>query len=180
MPNLWTRTTVFRQLSMADTVSPEVRSRMMSGIRGKDTAPEIAVRKGLHSLGFRYRLHAAALPGKPDLVFPRARAVLFVNGCFWHGHDCHLFRMPATRQDFWRSKIEANKTRDQKSREALTREGWRVGTVWECAVKGRTRRKLDELLGSVAHWLDSSEGQIDLAGNNYDERTPDGRPDQQS
>jgi DNA mismatch endonuclease, patch repair protein len=154
---------------MADTVSPEVRSRMMAGIRGKDTAPEMLVRRGLHRLGFRYRLHDRRLPGRPDLVFPRHGAVLFVNGCFWHGHGCHLFRMPGSRQAFWQAKIAANIARDGKSRDALASRGWRVGTVWECAVKGRTRQDLGQLLKHLAQWLVSCEGYISFTGKNDDE-----------
>jgi DNA mismatch endonuclease, patch repair protein len=155
---------------MADTVSPEVRSRMMAGIRGKDTAPEMLVRNGLHRLGFRYRLHGNKLPGKPDLVFPKHHAVLFVNGCFWHGHDCPLFRMPTTRRDFWEAKIAANRARDRKSADALTNSGWRVGTVWECAVRGRARQEQQQLLKHLGEWLVSSKGYMELTGRNNEER----------
>lgn len=128
---------------LADVVSPATRSRMMSGIRGKDTKPELAIRRGLHALGFRYRLHARDLPGKPDIVLPRWRAVIFVHGCFWHGHDCHLFKWPKTRTEFWRQKITTNRQNDEKAVAALHAQGWRVLIVWECALKGRTRRNLD-------------------------------------
>lgn len=91
---------------MADVVTPEKRSKMMSGIQGKNTKPELTIRKGLHALGFRYRLHGKTLPGKPDLVFPKYKAVIFIHGCFWHAHHCHLFKWPSTRVDFWQEKIQ--------------------------------------------------------------------------
>ena len=107
----------------------------MSGIRGTDTKPELVLRRGLHQLGFRYRLHDRRLPGTPDLVFPRYNAVIFVNGCFWHGHDCHLFRWPKTREKFWKSKITGNMQRDTRNWGLLEAEGWRILVVWECALK---------------------------------------------
>ncbi|MBO3759994.1 very short patch repair endonuclease [Ciceribacter sp. L1K22] len=149
---------------MADIVSGEVRSRMMSGIRGKDTRPEMLIRRALHAGGFRYRLHEKRLSGKPDLVFPRLRAVLFVHGCFWHGHDCHLFRLPSTRTDFWRDKIAGNVERDRRSTEALRDTGWRVGTVWECALKGKTRLPLASIVDSLALWLRSDQVFLDIRG----------------
>ncbi len=97
---------------MPDIVAPAVRSRMMAGIRGRNTKPEIFIRKALHARGFRYRLHPRAVPGVPDFTLPRWRAAVFVHGCFWHGHDCPLFRLPGTRPDFWLAKIERNRARD--------------------------------------------------------------------
>ncbi|PKP78893.1 MAG: very short patch repair endonuclease [Alphaproteobacteria bacterium HGW-Alphaproteobacteria-3] len=149
---------------MADVVSPATRSRMMSGIRGKDTKPELAIRRGLHALGFRYRLHARNLPGKPDIVLPRWRAVIFVHGCFWHGHDCHLFKWPKTRTEFWQQKITANRQNDEKAIAALHAQGWRVLIVWECALKGRTRRNLDETVSSIAIWLRSGRSNRKIRG----------------
>lgn len=111
----------------------------MRAVRSKNTTPEVQVRKLLHALGFRYRLHVGTLPGTPDIVLPKHRIVIFVHGCFWHGHDCHLFTSPRTREDFWNSKIEQNRVRDQGHTEELARKGWRVLTVWECALKGRFR-----------------------------------------
>src|SRR4051812_49060866 len=121
---------------MADVVSPEVRSRMMGGIRGKNTKPELLLRRGLHSAGFRFKLHDPVLPGKPDLVLPRRHAVLFAHGCFWHGHGCHLFKWPTTRVDFWRAKISRNQQVDARVDEELKKAGWRRGIVWECALRG--------------------------------------------
>jgi DNA mismatch endonuclease (patch repair protein) len=117
-------------------LTPAQRQLNMSRIRGKDTKPELLVRRGLHALGFRFRLHRKDLPGRPDLVFPARRAVIFVHGCFWHGHNCPMCKMPATRPEFWRTKIEGNRARDQKAGAALTASGWRALIVWECALRG--------------------------------------------
>lgn len=149
---------------MADIVSPEKRSLMMAGIKGKNTKPELAMRSGLHALGFRYRIHVKNLPGKPDLVFPKYKAVLFVHGCFWHGHDCHLFKWPSSRVDFWTAKINRNKEIDQISIERLQNAGWRVGTVWECALKGKTRRALVDVIEECGQWLLSNSNTLEIKG----------------
>jgi DNA mismatch endonuclease (patch repair protein) len=121
---------------MSDVHTAAQRSFNMSRIRGADTKPEMRVRRLLHALGFRYRLHAADLPGKPDLVFPRAGAVLFVHGCFWHMHRCRLGKpVPATNADFWATKRRSNVTRDQRNRRALRKGGWKVFEVWECQTR---------------------------------------------
>jgi len=137
---------------------------MMSGIRGRDTKPEMVIRRGLHARGYRYRLHARALPGKPDLVFPSRKAAIFVHGCFWHGHDCPLFKWPSTRAEWWRAKIEGNRARDAEVRTQLAEMGWRQLRVWECSLKGRQRRDPDELLGWVAGWLDGDELDAETGG----------------
>jgi DNA mismatch endonuclease, patch repair protein len=137
---------------------------MMSGIRGKNTKPELLVRQGLHARGFRYRLHGKLLPGKPDLVFPKYKAVVFVHGCFWHGHDCHLFKVPSTRQDFWLEKINGNRARDGVAESRLLSEGWRVATIWECALKGRTMLPLPQVLDECAAWLAGGEHTLDIRG----------------
>lgn len=147
---------------MADVVSPEVRSRMMSGIRGKDTKPEITIRSGLHALGFRFRLHVKNLPGKPDLVLPKWNAVILINGCFWHGHDCHLFKWPKTRKKFWKDKIEGTRKRDERNAQALEDAGWRVLTIWECATKGKNKKDLARLLKSVSSWLQSGKKKLEI------------------
>lgn len=149
---------------MADIVSPETRSRMMSGIKGKDTRPELLVRKALFARGFRYRIHDKNLPGKPDLVLPRYRAAVFIQGCFWHQHDCHLFKWPKSRQDFWRTKIESNKARDAKVISDLTASGWRVLIIWECALKGKKRLPLEELSDMVVNWLCSNTTYLEVTG----------------
>ncbi|MBY5894875.1 DNA mismatch endonuclease Vsr [Rhizobium leguminosarum] len=155
---------------MADIVTPEKRSLMMSGIRGKDTKPEILIRKALFARGWRYRLHDKRLPGKPDLVFPRLRAVVFVDGCFWHGHTCHLFRLPSSRVDFWTEKIARNRQRDVEVRKALDGLGWRHLTVWECALKGRTRLPIVEVIDKVANWLESGKYAADIEGTTDGDR----------
>jgi DNA mismatch endonuclease (patch repair protein) len=150
---------------MPDIVSPEVRSRMMSGIRGRDTKPELVLRKGLHALGLRYRISPKDVPGKPDMVFPKYHAVILAHGCFWHGHDCHLFRWPSSRREFWRAKITRNRERDREVREQLASAGWRMLTVWECALKGRTRRPAGEVVSACAGWLASGEPAGEIRGS---------------
>jgi DNA mismatch endonuclease, patch repair protein len=108
---------------------------MMSEIRGKDTTPELVVRGVAHRLGLRFRLHSAKLPGRPDLVFPRWKAVVLVHGCFWHRHDCGLAATPKTRSDFWKAKFEANQRRDRKVKSDLKSCGWRVLEIWECETR---------------------------------------------
>lgn len=135
---------------MADIVSPEVRSRMMRGIKGKNTKPEIELRKLLHNAGFRYRLHRKDLPGKPDIVLPKWNAAIFVHGCFWHRHPgCSLTTTPSTREEFWKQKFEANMERDARNREALLDIGWRVAIVWECGL----RKDPDSIASEVFDWL---------------------------
>ena len=149
----------------ADRVTPEVRSRMMAGIRGRNTKPELAIRSALHRRGYRFRLHCRDLPGKPDLVFPKHRAVVLVHGCFWHGHGCHLFRWPETRSGFWREKIHSNMARDRAQHSALADAGWRVATIWECALKGRTRLPIEIIAERCAAWLESGERELGLSGD---------------
>ncbi|MGK9201022.1 very short patch repair endonuclease [Sinorhizobium meliloti] len=149
---------------MVDIVPAEVRSRMMSGIRGTNTKPELQLRKGLHALGFRFRLHDRSLPGKPDIVLPRYKAVIFAHGCFWHGHDCHLFKWPSTRPEFWQAKIARNRTVDERAEAALSEAGWRQATVWECALKGKTRLPLEEVILSCAEWLKSGRPRLEIRG----------------
>jgi DNA mismatch endonuclease (patch repair protein) len=149
---------------MADVVSPAVRSRMMAGIRGKDTKPEIIIRRRLHAVGFRYRLHERKLPGKPDLVFPAREAVIFVHGCFWHGHACHLFKWPSTREEFWKAKITRNRENDEKHSIALAEAGWRQAIVWECSLKGKTRLPDGASVELLADWLRSDRAAIEIGG----------------
>lgn len=147
---------------MVDVVSPEVRSRMMSGIRSRNTKPEMLLRRGLHRAGFRYRLHDRSLPGRPDMVFPRRNAVLFAHGCFWHGHNCHLFKWPATREAFWKAKIGRNREVDAWAENALKVAGWRRAIVWECALRGKSRMPVEDVFGLLAEWLESDHDSIEL------------------
>lgn len=148
---------------MVDVVDSATRSRMMSGIRGRNTKPEILIRSLLHHHGFRFRLHVRDLPGKPDIVLPRYHAVIFVHGCFWHGHDCPLFKWPGTRPDFWRDKIGRNRANDYKVGEALLASGWRVGIVWECAIRG-VCKNIEGVAQSLTDWLRSSAPFIEERG----------------
>lgn len=127
-----------------DSLSAEARSERMSRIRGKDTRPEMIVRRFLHASGFRYRLHRHDLPGRPDIVLPRCAVVIFVNGCFWHAHTCQKGRIPATRSTFWAEKFAKNQARDKKNRRLLRKAGWHVITLWECSLT--TRPKVDNRL----------------------------------
>ena len=149
---------------MTDVVSPESRSRMMSGIRGKDTKPEMIVRKALFAAGYRFRLHRKDLPGVPDIVLPIRRVAIFVHGCFWHMHaGCKYAKLPSTRPEFWNEKLSGNALRDQKARDALLSNGWRVLIVWECAT--RDAASLAGLTDSITHWIDgdSASGSISSA-----------------
>lgn len=120
---------------MVDWLTEEQRRRNMSAIRGKNTAPELAVRKLLHHFGFRFRLHDRTLPGTPDIVLPKYRTVVMVHGCFWHMHGCALTKIPQTRKDFWIAKLEKNRARDKEQEVLLQSSGWTVITIWECDLK---------------------------------------------
>jgi len=149
---------------VVDVHDDATRSRNMAAIKSGNTKPELAIRRALHAAGLRYRLHAKDLPGKPDLVFPVHRAVIFVNGCFWHGHDCYLFKWPATRKDFWRTKIERNVENDARAIGALQQSGWRVGIVWECALKGKARLDMVDSMQLLADWIRSDDLAITIRG----------------
>lgn len=138
---------------MTDVHSTAVRSKNMAAIKGRNTRPEMVVRKALHKAGFRYRLHVSSLPGKPDLVFPRYRAVIFVQGCFWHQHQCAMFHWPKTRTEWWRQKISANRAHDEAVQDKLRELGWRVLLVWECALKGKNKLVVSQLTSEIAYWL---------------------------
>jgi DNA mismatch endonuclease (patch repair protein) len=134
---------------MADRLTPEARSRLMSRIGSKNTGPELAVRSLLHRMGYRFRLHRKGLPGTPDIVLPGRGIAIFVNGCFWHGHACKVKKMPKSRVDYWAPKISANVLRDARKRRQLRRLGWRVLVIWECDTKNEERlsAKLGRHLG---------------------------------
>jgi len=149
---------------MTDIVCEEARSRMMSGIRAKDTKLEMTVRKGLHRMGLRYVLHDKRLPGKPDMVFPKYKAVILINGCFWHGHECPLFKWPLTRSDFWRDKITGTRERDRRNIELYAGLGWRVLVLWECALKGSQKRNYGGVLEELACWLKNGHGYREVKG----------------
>lgn len=146
---------------MTDIVDQQTRSRMMSGIRGKNTKPELALRRALHARGFRFRLHSGKVHGRPDLVLPKHRAVVFVHGCFWHRHEgCRYATVPATRPEFWRAKFDANAARDCAVRTSLLQDGWRVATVWECAL--RKPERVNSVITVLEEWLLGTEGQIEI------------------
>lgn len=145
---------------MVDVMSAKERSLLMSRIRGKNTSPEMTVRRLLWSAGFRYRLHAKGLPGKPDIVFARRRAAIFVHGCFWHRHEgCTLFRLPKTRSSFWDDKLQRNRERDASAIAALVAGGWRVAVAWECGV----RLDATGVGQHLGRWLEHGTGSIELA-----------------
>jgi len=150
---------------MADRLTVEQRSLNMSRVRSKGTLPELIVRRMLHALGLRFRLHRADLPGTPDIVLPRHRLAIFVHGCFWHGHLCPLFRIPATRTEFWIAKIEGNRRRDDAARANLLSDGWRTLCVWECATRGRGRLEGAELATAVIAFLNGTQRQGEIAGS---------------
>lgn len=160
---------------MVDVLTPEQRRLNMSRIRSKDTKPELMLRHGLHARGLRYRLHRKDLPGRPDMVFPRYRAAILVHGCFWHGHDCLLFKLPATRREFWAAKVDGNKARDARTIAGLTAAGWRVLVVWECALKGPARQPVDAVLAEIVSWLASGARTGTMQGNRYSRPPPDRR-----
>lgn len=149
---------------MTDVVTPEIRSKMMAGVRAKDTRPEIIIRKELFRQGFRYRLHDKRLAGKPDMVLPRYRAVIFVHGCFWHGHACPLFRLPSTRTEFWKTKIDRNQHNDERVIATLLASDWRVAVVWECALKGRGKWRLAAVTEVITKWIQSNDNELEISG----------------
>lgn len=143
---------------MTDTVSPEVRSRIMSKVKSRDTAPELKTRSKLHAAGFRFSLHRSDLPGRPDIVLPRFKTAVFVNGCFWHGHDCRDGRLPSSNREYWAEKIARNAKRDQQNHKALAELGWTVVVIWECNLDAA----VDSLIGQLrelsnARWNTSAK-----------------------
>jgi DNA mismatch endonuclease (patch repair protein) len=134
----------------------------MSAIRGQNTSPELQVRRALHARGFRYALHKSDLPGKPDLALRKYGAVIFVHGCFWHKHDCSAFKMPTERREFWEKKICGNAARDAVTAEKLRQAGWRVATVWECSIRGKNRRGIEEVSNLLVKWLLNDTASIEI------------------
>lgn len=152
--------------SPMDVHDRPTRSYNMSRVRGRDTRPEMQIRRICHKLGFRYRLHRKDLPGRPDLVLPKYKSVILVNGCFWHGHECSLFKVPATRTGFWSEKIARNVARDRYNKEQLIGLGWRVLIIWECALKGPGRLTSEDIGENLRQWLHSLTELDQLQGKN--------------
>lgn len=148
---------------MTDIVNETNRSKMMSQIKSKNTKIELIVRSGLHRRGYRFRLHKKGLPGKPDLFMPKYHSVIFINGCFWHMHGCHLSTIPKTRTEFWIDKLASNKRRDLKNLTNLHRLGYRVLTVWECALRGKSDDEIQHVLNSIIEWLKGTSSQDQIA-----------------
>lgn len=136
----------------------------MAAVRSRDTKPELLIRKALHASGLRYRLDVRNLPGRPDIVLPRYRAVIFVHGCFWHRHECDLFRWPASRTEFWREKLNGNAARDTVAAEALGNAGWRQAVIWECALKGRKKLDFQDTMQRLIAWIGSGEQAMTIRG----------------
>ncbi len=130
------------------------RSTMMARIKGKDTRPELIVRRILHASGFRYRLHVKGIPGRPDIVLRSRKTLVFVNGCFWHGHDCHGTRFPKSNRRFWSAKIKANMARDARNLAECRRLGWRVLIIWECVLRGKKRFSNESLAAEISVWIE--------------------------
>jgi DNA mismatch endonuclease (patch repair protein) len=139
---------------------------MMAAVRQRDTGIELAVRRGLHARGFRFRLNDSRLPGRPDIVLPKWRVAVFVHGCYWHAHEeCHLHTVPSTRTEFWERKFESNKERDHRVAEAILSSGWRVAIVWECALRSRSALPEGEVLSRLVAWIEDGEApRLDVRG----------------
>jgi DNA mismatch endonuclease (patch repair protein) len=156
---------------VSDIVDENTRSRMMAGIRGANTRPELAIRKALHARGFRYRLHVKGLAGRPDFILPKHRAAVFVHGCFWHRHEeCRYATTPSTRREFWLTKFEANVKRDINARNSLLESGWRIATVWECAL--RKPEQVATTTDRLTTWLLSDAILIEIGENAIDRSLP--------
>jgi len=138
---------------MGDIAVTSTRSKIMSSIKGKNTKIEMQVRKRLWKRGFRYRIHKRDLAGKPDMVFPKYKSIIFVHGCFWHGHNCHLFRLPKTRTGFWKTKIDRNRKNDTRCKHLLEKSGWRVLPVWECMLRGKRQEEVERVFEQIEAWL---------------------------
>lgn len=147
---------------MADCHSKDVRSKNMSAVKGKNTKPEMMIRSLLHKNGFRFRLHDKALPGNPDIILKKYRAVIFVHGCFWHLHGCRKSNIPENNREFWHVKLNANKERDQLNIRELNKLNWRVLVIWECSLKGKMRLSNEELLDKIKSWILSSQIKREL------------------
>lgn len=161
---------------MADTVTSEQRSKMMSAVKGKNTNLELLIRKLLYSKGYRYRLHIKNLPGKPDIVISRLKVAIFCNGCFWHKHDCGLFKWPQTKTEFWREKIKGNASRDLNNWKELIQNQWKVIVIWGCAMKGKLKLTPEELSEKLTETINSSDDMVEIMGHHN--VTPPRKPPQ--
>lgn len=148
---------------MTDVVDKKTRSRMMSGIRAKNTKPEILIRSLLHQRGYRFRLHVRDLSGQPDIVLKKYRAVIFIHGCFWHRHECHLFKWPKTRPEFWKNKINRNHENDSRALHDLKASGWRVCIIWECSIKG-ANKDMKKIIMRLESWLNGQNDFMEIKG----------------
>ena len=149
---------------MADVHDPATRSRNMAAVRSRDTKPELLFRRGLFHRGFRYRVNVRTLPGRPDVVLKKYRAAVQIHGCFWHGHDCDLFHWPQTRPEFWHQKISTNQVRDSTVGDDLRALGWRVLTVWECALRGTQAIPLEDVIRLAERWILDGGTREEISG----------------
>lgn len=147
---------------MVDNLDKAKRSKVMASIRSKNTLPELLLRRALFKRGLRYRIHVKKLPGTPDIVFASKRAVIRVEGCFWHGHNCKIARLPKTNVEFWREKINANVERDRRNLAMLEADGWRVCRVWECAFGAKRESEVSAVAATLIEWLNSSNKELSL------------------
>ena len=138
---------------MADILTKKERSAMMSKIRSTNTKPEVLIRKNLHGLGFRYRKNQKTIEGHPDIVLKKYNALIFIHGCFWHGHDCPLYRLPKTNRKFWKKKIDVNRKRDEVVITKLADSEWRTMIVWECAIRGKKEKEVLREISKIAKWI---------------------------
>jgi DNA mismatch endonuclease (patch repair protein) len=148
---------------MSDVVDKKTRSRMMSGIKGKNTKPELLIRSALHKDGFRFRIHVNDLPGKPDLVLKKYNATIFIHGCFWHKHNCKFFKLPKSRTDFWLEKLNKNLENDNLNMKKLSDLGWRICIIWECSIRN-AKYDINSIKNQVENWLKSESGFLEVIG----------------
>jgi DNA mismatch endonuclease (patch repair protein) len=157
-----------------DIVNPQKRSEMMSGIRSKNTRPEILIRKGLFNLGYRYRINDKNVFGKPDIVLKKYNAAIFIHGCFWHGHiGCGNFKIPSTNRQFWEDKIDTNRKRDAEVLNRLRSTGWRICIIWECSIRGKEQLLLvEKTIDSISNWLLSDAVWLEITSEKYKLKNP--------
>lgn len=164
------------RISSKDVLTAEQRRLCMQRIRGKDTKPELLIRKGLFQIGFRYKVCDKSLAGKPDLVFPKYSSVIFIHGCFWHGHNCPMFKWPVKNAEFWKQKIGRNIINDRRNCRELRDEGWYILTIWECAIRGPDRQPVETVIFETASWLEQSTRNRTIQGRKVREPSTERRP----